>query len=311
MRSNRTSSGQLLLAEERGKTRQMVVADQEEPPSSRLRQSSPLYEFTNMYHYIRSVAATFDYPLYGCGEDVALTPKQLQHCVTLQACAIAVDLLVLVLTWIKTYEIKKLTRGLRTNATFSTLILRDGTLYFGTLLALNVADLIVLRTIVLFDPLPVFIDVFTCILISRFMLNLREVAEIGSGNPSSTFRTSEPLSRMSTVHFAAYLVGDLGSPLVHGGWKPALDDAYSDTRSYVDSDDDLEFSRDALTGGWESPLNTLAPDSTEPGTDALSTRVSGSTFKAAKSKMSTRARRGTHRANYPSMGAYSSNDLQV
>ncbi|KAJ2988858.1 hypothetical protein NUW54_g8980 [Trametes sanguinea] len=194
--------------------------------SSRLRQSSPLYEFTNMYHYIRSVAATFDYPLYGCGEDVALTPKQLQHCVTLQA----------------------------------------------TLLALNVADLIVLRTNVLFDPLPVFIDVFTCILISRFMLNLRQVAEIGSGNPSSTLRTSEPLSRMSTVHFAANLVGDLGSPLVHGGWKPALHDEYPDTRSYVDSDDDLEFSRDALTGGWESPLNTLAPDSTEPGTDALSTR---------------------------------------
>ncbi|KAI9062089.1 hypothetical protein FKP32DRAFT_1574898, partial [Trametes sanguinea] len=43
-------------------------------------------------------------------------------------CAIAVDLLVLVLTWVKTYEIKKLTRGLQTNATFSTLILRDGEL---------------------------------------------------------------------------------------------------------------------------------------------------------------------------------------
>ncbi|OSD05083.1 hypothetical protein PYCCODRAFT_1363009, partial [Trametes coccinea BRFM310] len=42
--------------------------------------------------------------------------------------AIAVDLLVLALTWIKTYEIKRLSRGLQSNATFSALILRDGEL---------------------------------------------------------------------------------------------------------------------------------------------------------------------------------------
>ncbi|KAL7277118.1 hypothetical protein ACG7TL_008963 [Trametes sanguinea] len=170
--------------------------------------------------------------------------------------AIAVDLLV---SWIKTYEIKRLSRGLQSNATFSALILRDGTLYFGTLLALNVADLIVLRSNVLFDPLPVFIDVFTCILISRFMLNLRQVAEVGSGNPSSTFRT-DATSRMSTVHFAANLVGDLGSPLAHVGWKPALESEDSEAQSHADNDDDLVFSRDVLIE-IESSANTLAPDS--------------------------------------------------
>ncbi|CDO71052.1 hypothetical protein BN946_scf184844.g56 [Trametes cinnabarina] len=166
---------------------------------------------TNKYHYIRSVPATLPYPFLELAINAVLS---------LQA-AIAVDLLVLVLTWMKTYEIQKLASGLRSNATFSTLILRDGTLYFGTMLALNVADLIVLRSNVLFDPLPVFIDVFTCILISRFMLNLRQVSERGTGNLSTALST-DAMSPGSTVHFASNLVGDLGSPLVHAEWKSTL-----------------------------------------------------------------------------------------
>ncbi|KAH9848729.1 hypothetical protein C2E23DRAFT_738700 [Lenzites betulinus] len=47
--------------------------------------------------------------------------------ISTHSCAIAADLLVLVLTWIKTYEIKKLASSLRSEATFSTLLLRDGT----------------------------------------------------------------------------------------------------------------------------------------------------------------------------------------
>ncbi|KAI0628621.1 hypothetical protein C8Q77DRAFT_1067864, partial [Trametes polyzona] len=47
--------------------------------------------------------------------------------VSTHSCAIAADLLVLILTWIKTYEIKKLASTLHSSATFSTLLLRDGT----------------------------------------------------------------------------------------------------------------------------------------------------------------------------------------
>ena len=52
--------------------------------------------------------------------------------IVIHSCAIAADLLVLILTWVKTYQIKKLASILEADASFSTLILRDGTLaYIG------------------------------------------------------------------------------------------------------------------------------------------------------------------------------------
>ncbi|KAI0765856.1 hypothetical protein BD413DRAFT_697541 [Trametes elegans] len=47
--------------------------------------------------------------------------------IAIHSCASAADLLVLVLTWIKTYEIKQLSGTLRQNTSFSTLLLRDVT----------------------------------------------------------------------------------------------------------------------------------------------------------------------------------------
>ena len=46
--------------------------------------------------------------------------------IAIHSCAIAADLLVLILTWVKTYHIKKMAGILEANASFSTLILRDG-----------------------------------------------------------------------------------------------------------------------------------------------------------------------------------------
>lgn len=48
--------------------------------------------------------------------------------IAIHSCAIAADLLVIILTWFKTYEIKKLAGVLRSDTTFSTLLLRDGRL---------------------------------------------------------------------------------------------------------------------------------------------------------------------------------------
>ncbi|KAI0821839.1 hypothetical protein BC628DRAFT_1422262 [Trametes gibbosa] len=185
---------------------------------------------TNMYHYVLSIPQAFLYPLYGCAESTALSEDQLEKYffnfltfgtleLTLPFCAIAADLFVLLLTWVKTYEIKKLASGLHSEATFSSLLLRDGTLYFGTMLMLNVVDLAVLQSDVLFNPLPIFIDVFTCILISRFMLNLRQVAHRESGDAGSTSEAF--LSRLSTLRFSPDVVGDLGAPLSHGDWTQA------------------------------------------------------------------------------------------
>ena len=48
------------------------------------------------------------------------------------SCAIATDLLVVALTWIKTYEIKQISFELHVKASLTTLLLRDGTIYFGS-----------------------------------------------------------------------------------------------------------------------------------------------------------------------------------
>lgn len=94
------------------------------------------------------------YPFYGCGENVDLTDEQfykrthlpslpvlrsiinqdgtcLAVSMVTHTCAIATDLLVVVLTWIKTFEIKRVAAGLRLKTSLTTLLLRDGTLYFG------------------------------------------------------------------------------------------------------------------------------------------------------------------------------------
>lgn len=53
--------------------------------------------------------------------------------VATHSCAIGADLLVLLLTWAKTYSIRRVALQLRVRATLSNLLLRDGGLHFMTL----------------------------------------------------------------------------------------------------------------------------------------------------------------------------------
>ncbi|GBE88858.1 hypothetical protein SCP_1402660 [Sparassis crispa] len=185
----------------------------------------------NIYHYANSVPAAFaPWPLYGCAENASLSPAVFANIYAMfpesmltadavslatHSCAIGVDALVLFLTWIKTYGIRKVASQMHIKATISTLLLRDGTIYFGTMLALNVVDLIIVQSDVIFNPLPNFIDVITCILISRFLLNLREVVVDGDGNQGESLDVSARLS----LQFAASVLGNIGAPLEHTMWS--------------------------------------------------------------------------------------------
>ncbi|KAH9888010.1 EAP30/Vps36 family-domain-containing protein, partial [Cubamyces lactineus] len=208
----------------------------------------------NMYHYIPSVPGAFAWPLYGCGESTPLSDVQLAKALTaiivavaiaIHSCAIATDLLVLILTWVKTYHIKKLASILETEASFATLILRDGSLYLGAMLVLNVIDLVILRSDVLFDPLPVFIDVFTCILISRFMLNLRQIAGRGNDLPSAS--QLQATSRFSSVWFSPDIIGDLGASLSYAGFGGGLDEGFPGEEVGASSCDTTDLS-DSVEG---------------------------------------------------------------
>ncbi|KAJ3489253.1 hypothetical protein NLI96_g2240 [Meripilus lineatus] len=155
-------------------------------------------------------------PFTGCAVSVDLTTPVatfftlMNEVVSIfgRAHAIFYDALVLVLTWIKTIWIKRTCLKLGVKASLTTLLLRDGTIYFLLLLMLNVCNVVAIR-FGRFGALPAITEVITSILISRFIINLREVYICGDRD-----NTTLPIStKFTSVRFADNIVGNLGAPL--------------------------------------------------------------------------------------------------
>ncbi|KAI0737647.1 hypothetical protein C8Q80DRAFT_317551 [Daedaleopsis nitida] len=92
---------------------------------------------------------------------------------------IIADAIVITTTWYTMYNTVQ-SRSLRTIPSFSRLFLVDGTIYFFTLLVLNVLDFILAILQIeeqeySGDYVVIFVDVFTSILVSRFLLDLQAV----------------------------------------------------------------------------------------------------------------------------------------
>ncbi|KZT06063.1 uncharacterized protein LAESUDRAFT_759600 [Laetiporus sulphureus 93-53] len=145
---------------------------------------------TNLFSDVRASFSTIDVPGFGiacnAGSDISATTSTI---------------------------IKKEAVAVNMKASIVTLLLRDGTIYFAVLLVLNVAHLVLSLTNVFLD-ITFFVTSFvlSSIIISRFLLNLRQVSstddESLDGGPS--FVRSSP----STVRFPAF-VGSMGAPLDH------------------------------------------------------------------------------------------------
>ncbi|KAJ3476762.1 hypothetical protein NLI96_g10939 [Meripilus lineatus] len=143
--------------------------------------------------------------------------------IVVRSAAILMDALVLGITWFKTASLMTMARRLNTKVTLATLLIRDGTIYFVLLLALNIICAI-------FDTLPLstqfveggatfvisFQDGLSSILISRFILDLREVY---------TSKDQESNNPMSSVRFASQLSGNIGAPLGEAPGSRSDDDA--------------------------------------------------------------------------------------
>ncbi|EMD35655.1 hypothetical protein CERSUDRAFT_96770 [Gelatoporia subvermispora B] len=131
---------------------------------------------------------------------------------TSNSCMIAAEVLLLVLTWIKTYQIKKASYALNLRTPIATLLLRDGTLYFVVILAIQVFAIISIdsgSTFVLFDVWTYFRQVFVVIFTSHFMLNLRGVS---MSLDEQEFETSYT-GNSTDVRFMRSIVGNLGAPI--------------------------------------------------------------------------------------------------
>ncbi|KAI0763245.1 hypothetical protein BC629DRAFT_1543695 [Irpex lacteus] len=139
--------------------------------------------------YIWSTQTAVPLPILGgCGANSTIDPfVNLQLTRVSRAAVIAADLILLVVTWIKTFGTWKSTSRHNQSFCISQAILRDGTLYFLVFLALNISQIVVFEVTGVGIIAP-FLLAFTSVLSSRFIINLRWIAH--EQNRSS--RTSMP-----------------------------------------------------------------------------------------------------------------------
>ncbi|KAJ3483229.1 hypothetical protein NLI96_g6456 [Meripilus lineatus] len=131
------------------------------------------------------------------------------------------DLFVLGLTWAKTYNVKKAATQAGVRADLVTLIIRDGTLYFGIHLIINVVAVVTDYTLPSgASPLADFANACPAVLFTRFILNLRTTNE--SDNAASGSLPN------STIDFARSVTGNIGAPLEYTRSEDAsVDEAYT------------------------------------------------------------------------------------
>jgi len=121
---------------------------------------------------------------------------------------ILADIIVLYVTWQKTYRNTRDAREVGLEVHLSNVLLRDGTFYFLTLVALNAVQMgTYLGTRASFDASDL-LTVASAIIISRFLLDLRS---IDVPLADAVTRPSFVLSNFSDPQFAPNFVGSIGA----------------------------------------------------------------------------------------------------
>ncbi|KAI0827993.1 hypothetical protein BC628DRAFT_1317402 [Trametes gibbosa] len=132
-----------------------------------------------------------------------------------RACLIAGDLIVLLVTWYSTYGITRAAKVANIQMSLTSALLKDGTVYFVCLLILNILN-IIFNAVPNSSAISAFQDPITSILVSRFLLNLRDVLTTGTHDTRPSYiRPSSHAGHVSTgVQFAEF-VEPMGADLDH------------------------------------------------------------------------------------------------
>ncbi|KAJ8473889.1 hypothetical protein ONZ51_g7565 [Trametes cubensis] len=128
----------------------------------------------------------------------------------------AYDGLVLLFTLMKTARVRRAAMSLDTSPSLMALILRDGTLYFLLLVLMNIAQIVVAAKIPGNNFIAFFISPLTSILISRFLLNLRQVARSSDSDCDDTTETVVMSTGFPSIHLSTGVLGNMGAPLYSG-----------------------------------------------------------------------------------------------
>ncbi|KAJ3552742.1 hypothetical protein NM688_g3993 [Phlebia brevispora] len=129
---------------------------------------------------------------------------------------IAPDIIAIVATWRKTYRQVRQAASIGVCAGFSETLIQYGTLYFGVILLVNMVSLAVflIHSGSRFtNGISVFVAILPNILISRFIINLRQVESLASGSRSRLCSMSAPRFRVPSI---PEMIGNLGEPLSNG-----------------------------------------------------------------------------------------------
>ncbi|EKM56346.1 uncharacterized protein PHACADRAFT_207607 [Phanerochaete carnosa HHB-10118-sp] len=127
----------------------------------------------------------------------------------------AVDIIVLVLTWVKSFKQFKDMRRLGLKFSISAVLLRDGTLYFIVLLAFNIWDILTYSNSNFAEGNYAinFTGYLPPLLVQRFILNLRQLDYAANESSSDAQHSSHFSVRFGVP---SDFLGNIGEPLDHG-----------------------------------------------------------------------------------------------
>ncbi|EPS93829.1 hypothetical protein FOMPIDRAFT_91327 [Fomitopsis schrenkii] len=139
---------------------------------------------------------------------------------------IITDVIILIITWRKTYHNIRLSRQANLPTSLAAILLRDGSIYFGLLTTINVLG-IVFRFTTTFGGFEYFRVSLTSVILSRFFLNLRKASVL----PVAVNTTGSSLFDSSSTPG----VGSLGGSMAFA----EDDDSEEDTEEARYDDGDL------------------------------------------------------------------------
>ncbi|RDX51239.1 hypothetical protein OH76DRAFT_1417318 [Lentinus brumalis] len=178
-------------------------------------------------------------PTWGCySDDSTPAALTLKFVIISRASLIVSDALLVGLTWRALPQHTVSFASLRkTGVSLTTVLLRDGTFYFGILCILNILHLVFSLTsmfgfITGASNISTFTEVVTAVLVSRFLLNLQEANKVVCRGVSSMDQLST-IAEGRTISFARF-IGSIGESI--GPGLPGSDTSSSATE---DTDDTL------------------------------------------------------------------------
>ncbi|OCH89462.1 hypothetical protein OBBRIDRAFT_888385 [Obba rivulosa] len=174
---------------------------------------------TNSYDFFSGIVYQVEsIPVIGTvcfiGSNISDT-EIIQFAVATRSCVMAADILVLLAIWTKTYGTVTAARRSGIKTPLATTLLRDGTLYFLLLLAINILSIVGFSINEFVYAVNGFSTPLSSIIVSHFLLNLRQVSSTSQDGSVDISHTSAVRSQQWSLRFRSF-IDNMGEDLTYG-----------------------------------------------------------------------------------------------